>query len=107
MEAMLLNLLVGAGFGVIILLIGFITSKFLKPWIDAKQSRKDFAQELLIVSEDIITEVQNSEFGQSITYDEKIDAIIERVAKSLGVDLNASPNKAEAIKRVVTNKVSK
>ncbi len=106
MEAFLLNILVGAGFGLVSLLVGILVSKFLRPWVDAKPTRYEFARELLMVTHSVCTEIHNSEYGKALYWDDKTDIIIEKIATSLGVDLSNQPGKADAIKREVNNKIN-
>ena len=104
MEDFLVQLLIKGGMPLALLILGWLAGRYIKPWIHAKPSRLETANEFALIA-DRITDELTLQFP-SAQWDDWIDQAVDKFISSCGLT-DADDHKALAHREIASQIVKK
>jgi len=83
MDAIIIKLLETAGIPLAMIIIAWLVGKYLKPWVHAKPSRLERAEEISLVADRITTEL--CIMFPDATWDDLLDAAVDKIIDALDI----------------------
>ena len=99
MEFLLGKVMLFGGLPLILMAIGFVIGRYVKPWLHAKPSRLNWAREMIIVARGATSELVK--MFPDAEWDDIVKKIVDKVIESMDISPEQSPNKVAAIKTQV------
>jgi hypothetical protein len=104
MENILNLLLLKAGIPLLMLVIGFLVGKFIRPWIEAKPSRLSRASEIALIADRVTDEMRL--IAPAAHWSEWIDEAVDRVIAACGLP-DADDSRAIANREIASQILKK